>query len=154
MIAVLQLAVARAVREVGRSLHDWIRAQNTTLVMTASLCPFPAWTHRRRAITQRLHRQRLLRSKASARVGRRFLSSVQASWTSEKTPDTNRAGRSWRICRLSTPSPRHWKTLRNAKEAARAFAIIMSYSTEVTVCLLPHSRAVSLRTPRTGSTAT
>ena len=43
VIAVLQLA-ARAVRGVDRSLHDWIRAQNTTIVMTASLCPLLAWT--------------------------------------------------------------------------------------------------------------
>ena len=95
----------------------------------------------RRAITQRLHRQRPLRSKASARVGRRFLSSVQASWTLGKSSDTSRAGRSWRICRLSTPSSRHWKAFRNAKEAARAFAIIMSDSTEYTVaCFLTHTQ--------------
>ena len=29
---------------VDRSLRDWIRAQNTALVMTASLSPFLAWT--------------------------------------------------------------------------------------------------------------
>jgi len=43
-IAVLQLAAARGVRGVDRSLRDWIRAQNTALVMTASLSPCLAWT--------------------------------------------------------------------------------------------------------------